>query len=134
MTWHEDREIAPGVPDISYVMKGDNCETGWLELKAEDAPTAMGRVSFKLRPQQHWWTEEHHSVCPVHFLCAVGGAAYLVPGKDHRALDSGHLTVLELERLSLLKVSMANADHEQAGLALRRVLRTVTLRRNNAGV
>ena len=43
-TWHEDREISPGVPDLHYVMKptgeigdiGTEYRVGWLELKAID--------------------------------------------------------------------------------------------------
>lgn len=127
MTWHEDREISPGVPDVSFVMNGGECETGWLELKAEDYPQSSTGVAFKFRPQQHTWIEEHYPICPVLILAAAGDLVFLIPGKEHRVLDGQRLTVIELERLSILKVSMKD---DNAKFALRRALISVTRRSN----
>lgn len=95
MTWHEDREISPGVPDCSYVMKGGNHETGWLELKAvADTET----VRLKVEPSQVRWIEAHCGICPVHVLIAVGHYWHLVDGKHIQELA----VPIQQDRLALI--------------------------------
>ena len=114
MTWHEDREITPGVPDLSYVMLPNESiwqyETGWLELKAvETKPgrlrsTARPRredyerteVQFKIEPSQVSWIGRHHQLCPVDFLCAVDDLWFLVSGRMVEWLASGPISLYEL--------------------------------------
>lgn len=82
MTWHEDREVNPGVPDVSYVMVGGVYETGWLELKAQLGDS--GPWKFKLEASQHDWIGNHVGKVPVHFLMATGSTIWLVPGEHHK--------------------------------------------------
>lgn len=86
MTWHEDREINPGVPDVSYVMAGGKYETGWLELKATRVKS--GPILFKVEASQHRWIDAHHHKVPVHFLLAGPMTVWLVGGAHHRRLAS----------------------------------------------
>lgn len=80
MTWHEDRQVSPGTPDISYVMiPGHNCETGWLELKAI-AGVSQAPWRFKLEPSQPEWMERHARRIPVHFLVSVAQTCWLIEG------------------------------------------------------
>ncbi len=86
MTWHEDREINPGVPDVSYVMHGGYYETGWLELKALRNLPANGQYKFKIEQSQHSWIEQHHKKVPVHFLLKTPSRIWLFPGQHHHLL------------------------------------------------
>lgn len=86
LTWHEDRQVSPGTPDISYVMLIGYCETGWLELKAL-AVEAKEPYSFKLEPSQPEWMERHVNRIPVHFLVAVGKSCWLISGMDWKLLQ-----------------------------------------------
>lgn len=81
-TWHEDKEITPGVPDLSYVIIG-GYETGWLELKAVEE---SDKFQFEIEPSQHQWIEAHCEWVPVHFLAAVGNDWFVVPGRYHKEL------------------------------------------------
>lgn len=81
MTWHEDREISPGVPDLSYVMRGGDYEMGWLELKA-------GK-DFEVESSQHRWIQRHLGLIPIHFLVALGDYWVLVDGTRHLSLEPG---------------------------------------------
>jgi hypothetical protein len=81
-TWHEDREISPGVPDASYVMSGTGYETGWLELKATHMKE--GPYRFKVEPSQHRWIDAHCDKVPVDFLIASAEKVWLVPGFSHK--------------------------------------------------
>lgn len=127
-TWHEDREVNPGVPDLSYVMKGDNnYETGWLELKAEpfvEVPNARkaASVTFRVEPSQHQWIAAHHPLVPVHFLCMLGTHCYLVPGAHH-ILISNKLTTDQLRALSI-----ANFDKDDTSKILPGELRRLSRR------
>ena len=85
LTWHEDREINPGVPDISYVIPDCHHETGWLELKAIKPPL-HDNYRFKIEPSQHRWIERHHMYVPVHFLLAAGDYVWFIAGKHHTQL------------------------------------------------
>jgi hypothetical protein len=82
LTWHEDREVSPGVLDVSYVMKEPGHETGWLELKAP-IPSNPG-VLIKVEPSQHEWIDVHYGRVPLHFLVAVGSRWFFVDAKWHR--------------------------------------------------
>lgn len=86
LTWHEDRQVSPGTPDISYVMLVGYCETGWLELKAL-AAEAKEPYNFKLEPSQPEWMERHATRIPVHFLVAVGTSCWLISGVDWKLLQ-----------------------------------------------
>lgn len=87
MTWHEDRAISPGVPDLSFVMKGADCETGWLELKAVDDEPEYTHATLKIEPSQIEWMPKHAKVCPVYFLVAVGPVCYLIDGGHAKELS-----------------------------------------------
>lgn len=88
MTWHEDREISPGVPDLHYVMKGapgEQFRVGWLELKALDTNiTNTQRV--KIEPSQHQYLRRWVSHMPIHFMVRVKDRVYVIPGKWAREL------------------------------------------------
>lgn len=94
MTWHEDREISPGVPDLHYVMKhgdpkGTNEEfkVGWLELKAKDSNvTKSQRISVE--PSQHQYIRRWWPHMPIHFMVRVIDDVFVIPGKYHKELAS----------------------------------------------
>lgn len=86
MTWHEDREINPGVPDLSYVVKPGRFETGWLELKAVLRTPGTSDVQYEIEPSQHTWVEAHCRRVPVHFLLGHGDEYYLLDGQHHKKL------------------------------------------------
>lgn len=101
LTWHEDREINPGVPDTSFVMLGIHYaghETGWMELKAIRDPGDK-KFKFKIEPSQHQWIRDHHELVPVFFLVAVGDDIFLIDGCNHTRLDES-MTKAELARFS----------------------------------
>lgn len=123
MTWHEDREISPGVPDCAYVMNGGRYETGWLELKA--IRNADPPYSFKLEPSQHRWIEAHHAKIPVHFLLATGKNIWLIPGAHHRMLTSP----VSIEQLRL--ASICECTRESLRATLYNNLRDLTDRGRN---
>lgn len=113
MTWHEDREINPGVPDISYVMLGGNYETGWLELKAvtEMEISRAGKVRFHVEPSQHQWISRHDQKIPIHFLCAVGERCFLLHGSAHELIDRP-LRVDELHSAAIIMIPKAALRQE----------------------
>lgn len=88
MTWHEDREISPGVPDMHYVMKGtpgEQFRVGWLELKALDTNiTNSQRV--KVEPSQHQYLRRWGPHMPIHFMVRVKDRVYVVPAMWSREL------------------------------------------------
>lgn len=112
LTWHEDGQVNPGVPDTSYVMH-DNCETGWMELKAIEGVDKYGKYKFTLEPSQHRWIEQHYSRVPVHLLLATNHACWLVRGCWHREL----LKALSYEQMNFLGIGFPRE-------ALRRILHT----------
>ncbi len=89
MTWHEDRLVSPGTPDISFVMLADDCETGWLELKAIAATDK--KWQFKLEPSQPTWIDRHFERIPVYLLVAVGRYCWLLEARKYRLLQR-HVT------------------------------------------
>ena len=119
MTWHEDREINPGVPDLSYVVKPGNFETGWLELKAVLPSPAVCRarrevspigfmltdssekIKFEIEPSQHEWMSNHAARVPCHFLLGYGEWYFLLDAKYHRLLVVSQ-TIHYLRHLSVM--------------------------------
>lgn len=100
MTWHEDREINPGVPDVSYVMTCGEHETGWLELKAIHYDAKKQKHKFNLEASQHSWIQAHCERVPVHLLLCLGDyLVFLVDGSHHRRLGEA-LTIEELKSIS----------------------------------
>lgn len=87
MTWHEDREITPGVPDLHYVMKGGDHRVGWLELKAIDTNlTKTQKISVE--PSQHQYLRRWGSVMPIHFLVRVLDHVYVIPSIYAKELNN----------------------------------------------
>lgn len=99
LTWHEDKEITPGVPDASYVMLQPGHETGWLELKA-GLPNSKGTVTFQVEPSQHQWIQFHLGRIPIHFLVAVDEQWFFIDGRHHSRL-SQKATVADLEQIAI---------------------------------
>lgn len=100
MTWHEDREITPGVPDLSYVMLGPGHETGWMELKATED---VGKpAKFKIEQSQHQWIQFHLGRVPIHFLIGWGPDCLFVHAKHHVRL-SEPITLSQLSEISIAR-------------------------------
>lgn len=126
MTWHEDREVNPGVPDISYVMSGGDYETGWLELKSVEN-VKKETAHFEVQPSQHFWISNHCGRIPVHFLCSVDMLDfYLIPGSQHIRLATP-IHLKELESISIAKMRV-----DEVGKVLASFLRQSTLRGRHA--
>ena len=88
MTWHEDRHISPGVPDLHYVIDTE-CRVGWLELKAIDTELTKSQ-RIKVEPSQHQYMRRWIPYMPIHFLIRVKRTVYLVDAKHHAALPEVH--------------------------------------------
>ena len=88
MTWHEDRHISPGVPDLHYVIDED-CRVGWLELKAMEVELSKS-YRVKVEPSQHQYIRRWLPYMPIHFLIRTKRTVYLVHGKYHAALPEVH--------------------------------------------
>lgn len=87
MTWHEDREISPGVPDLHYVMKSSEPHrVGWIELKAIDKQlTKTQRLSVE--PSQHQYLRKWGPHMPIHFMVRVQERIFIVPAKYSREVS-----------------------------------------------
>ena len=85
MTWHEDRGISPGVPDLHYVPKSDGeHRVGWLELKAIGVMIGSNaNARIKVEPSQHQYIRRWGPHMPIHFMIRMVDWVYLVPGKYH---------------------------------------------------
>lgn len=122
MTWHEDREISPGVPDLHYVMKGspeEKYRVGWLELKATDSRlTRSQRIGVE--PSQHQYLRRWLPYMPIHFLVCVQTHIYVVPGEYSKELATAS-SDMEMKLLSVL--DFPRADIQQY---LPRFLREIT--------
>lgn len=122
MTWHEDREISPGVPDLHYVMKGapgEKYRVGWLELKAIDTRiTTTQRIGIK--PSQHQYLRRWLPYMPIDFLVRIQTRIYVVPGMWARELSQACCDT-DMKLLSSI-------DFEQSQLAsvLPQFLREIT--------
>jgi hypothetical protein len=88
MTWHEDREISPGVPDLHYGFRPDDLgeyQIGWLELKATDENICKSnRISVEA--SQHQYYRRWLPLMKIHFLIRVKTRCYLIPGKWHEQI------------------------------------------------
>lgn len=90
MTWHEDREITPGVPDLHYVMKNPEGDmrkyfVGWLELKSIDSQI-NSRHKISVEASQHQYIRRWLPYMPIHFLVRIVDRVFVIPGKYHREL------------------------------------------------
>lgn len=88
MTWHEDREISPGVPDLHYMMGTmEEYRVGWLELKALD--TNITRSSrIKVEPSQHQYFRRWRQLMPIHFLIRIRETVCVVESGYHATLPA----------------------------------------------
>lgn len=91
MTWHEDRQVSPGVPDLHYVMLDPDgyhrYKVGWLECKAIDkhiSPT--NRIGVEA--SQHQYIRRWECHMPIHFLIRIVDRVFVVPGKFHRQIPA----------------------------------------------
>lgn len=126
MTWHEDREINPGVPDLSYVMNGSYYETGWIELKAIRYDPKATQHKFTLEPSQHTWISKHCTKIPVHLLLAIGDhATFLVSGCHHKRLAE------PIDLNTLGQISTAKFERSAMRSTLHDVLKCHTDRRRH---
>lgn len=124
MTWHEDREINPGVPDVSYVMTCGEYETGWLELKAIRYDSKKEKHKFTLEPSQHSWIQAHCKRVPVHLLLCLGDyLVFLVDG----ALHGRFAEAISIEELR--SISTATIPKSDLRVQLTLQLRQLTDRR-----
>lgn len=121
MTWHEDRHISPGVPDLHYVVLDDGLDhrVGWLELKSISTElTAQHRI--KVEPSQHQYIRRWRPVMPIHFLVRVKQNIYLLDGNHHGALS-------ELsDENTLLSLSLADMPQADIGAVLPAYLKIIT--------
>lgn len=122
MTWHEDREITPGVPDLHYVMKGEPGEefrVGWLELKAIDTRiTKTQRIGVE--PSQHQYLRRWVPYMPIHFMVRIQERIYIVPGKWAKELSQACCEA-DMKLLSLL-----DFDQQQLAEVLPPFLKEIT--------
>lgn len=86
-TIHMENNLNPGVPDLSYVMLMGDCETGWLELKAEKEPHDGNKIRFGVERSQYSWMRKHSTRVPAHFLMSVGVMIYMLPGQFANVLS-----------------------------------------------
>lgn len=112
MSWHEDREITPGMPDLHYVMKGEPDErfrVGWLELKAIN--TRLSKTNrIGVKPSQHQYNRAWARHMPIHFLVRVQDRVYLIPGAFSKELatafceaDLGALCITNFHKSDLVE-------------------------------
>lgn len=87
-TWHEDREISPGVPDLHYSMgPKETHRIGWLELKAKESELTKS-IRITVEPSQHQFIPKWAPLMPIHFLIRVRNAVFLIDGIHHRMISS----------------------------------------------
>lgn len=112
MTWHEDRHISPGVPDLHYIVLDDGLthRVGWLELKSISTPLTP-RNRIKVEPSQHQYIRRWRPVMPIHFLVRVKQTVYLLDGIHHGALSelSDETTLFTLSLVSMPQASIGPA-------------------------
>ena len=91
MTWHEDRQISPGVPDLHYVTLGQQGDSGrfrvgWLEVKALEKDISP-KNKIGVEPSQHQYLRRWHPYMPIHFIVRVVDRVFVVPGKYHKEIN-----------------------------------------------
>lgn len=120
MTWHEDREISPGVPDLHYVPKHEDLHrVGWLELKATDgALTKSNRI--KVEPSQHQYIRKWRAYMPIHFLIRVKEEVFLIDGIHHGAIPEA------TEISTFMSLSLRWFHQDDTKLVLPDLLKTIT--------
>lgn len=124
LTWHEDGRVNPGVPDLSFVMKGDGYETGWIELKAvfdTEPPFA-----WALEQSQHSWIMKHLGRIPIFILVASGDRCWLFDHRLHHEFRKPNGDVAWLDENCLATVDLAEPSKIRSTLAPR--LRELTHR------
>lgn len=93
MTWHEDRQVSPGVPDMHYSMGPMTTHRiGWLELKAKETPLSRSN-HITVEPSQHQYIPKWLDRMPIHFLIRVRNTVFLIDGIHHdvvRSVSSDH--------------------------------------------
>jgi hypothetical protein len=121
MTWHEDREISPGVPDLHYVMIDEphSFRVGWLELKATDLPLSKSN-RIGVEPSQHQYIRRWCPHMPIHFMVCVIEHVFLVPGHLHK-----HLSGVDSE-FDLRLISELDFHRSEIAIALPPYLKKVT--------
>lgn len=126
MTWHEDREISPGVPDLHYHMNGSDNENGrfeycvgWLELKSvnEDV-TPSNRIGIE--PSQHQYIRTWKDRMPIHFLVRIKSHIYLIPAERHSAMALAGSTQ------AVAELSIRSFPQEVISEFLPKILRDIT--------
>lgn len=119
-TWHEDREISPGVPDLHYVMLGDTPHrVGWLELKAIDTQiTKSQRIGVE--PSQHQYCRKWAGLMPIYFLVRVQERIFVIPGNRSREIS------LASCRADLAIISHIQFDESEIVDYLPKFLRDIT--------
>jgi len=123
LTLHENKLVNPGVPDLSFVMFGGECETGWLELKAIKAESHM--LKFKVESSQHSWMRLNAGMVPAYFLLSVNSEVFMVPGTLHTMLAN------PVDRQDLIDVSTAHMHRDRIREFLPSVLSIATTRARN---
>lgn len=84
MTWHEDRQVSPGVPDLHYVIDMD-CRVGWLEVKAIDKDISP-KNKIGVEASQHQYIRRWHEYMPIHFLICIVERVFVIPGRYHKEI------------------------------------------------
>ena len=111
MTWHEDREISPGVPDLHYSMgaKSEH-KIGWLELKAIDKPLSKSN-KIHVEASQHQYIRKWGDLMPIHFLIRIQTLLYVVESRYHATIpyvelesDFGLISVIQFDQKHLAEV------------------------------
>lgn len=89
MTWHEDRQVSPGVPDMHYVPieDGGNFRVGWLEVKAIDKHIGP-RSKISVEPSQHQYIRRWGIYMPIHFIICIIDRVFVIPGRYHQDIPN----------------------------------------------
>ena len=121
MSWHEDREISPGIPDLHYVMMDDfnDYRVGWLELKAVDEELSS-KVKIKIEPSQHQYITRWGNHTPIYFLIQVGKFVHLVDSQWHKEIPG------MVETSALCGISMCWFRQDDIGTKLPTLLKSIT--------
>lgn len=123
-TWHEDREITPGVPDLHYVMKdidatGAGYRVGWLELKAIDKNLTPSQ-RLNVEPSQHQYCRKWCKAMPIHFLVRVQERIFLIPAEFSNYISAATC------RADLAVIAIAQFDEEDMTEILPTILKQIT--------